>query len=315
MADSGIPVSAVVPTRNRTVVLRRTLESLALQPTQPREIVVTDASDDFDTRDLLAERIAGLESHVIWQEAGQAGAAIQRDKGATAATQPFVWFFDDDILFEPECVSRLWRAIQSDATLGGVSAMIVNQRYQRLGALSRALFTLLHGQNHETFAGRVIGPAVNLLPEDRDDLPDIVPVEWLNTTCTIYRRNALPSPAFDSIFTGYSMMEDVALSLRVRRQWRLANARTARIFHDSQPSAHKADVSAIAAMELANRHYVMKEILGRDRLMDYLRLFVWEIFQLAVCVAHSQSRPTFPAMWRGKWRAVWKLILHKTHTE
>ncbi len=58
----------------------------------------------------------------------------------------------------------------------------------------------------------------------------MVPVEWLNTTCTLYRREALPDPPFLSHFTGYSLMEDLALSLTVGKRWKLANARGLRIF-------------------------------------------------------------------------------------
>jgi GT2 family glycosyltransferase len=106
-------------------------------------------------------------------------------------------------------------------------------------------------------------------------------VEWLNTTCTIYRREALPDPAFDVFFTGYSLMEDVTLSQRVaQRGWKLANARTARIFHDSQPGEHKSDVAAQAAMELRNRYYVMTNVLGKNGLPDHLRLFGWELFSI-----------------------------------
>ncbi len=151
-----------------------------------------------------------LNSKIIWQRANVTGAAAQRNAGRShGATQPFVWFFDDDILFEPDCVQRLWSAIESDRQLGGVNAMITNQRYQSPGMISRLMFTLMNGGPEKSFAGKLIGPAINLLPEDRDDLPEVVPVEWLNTTCTIYRREALPSPPFESFFTGYSLMEDV----------------------------------------------------------------------------------------------------------
>src|SRR5436190_7073428 len=159
--------------------------------------------------------------------------------------------------------------------------MIVNQRYLAPGLASRSIFRLLHGKNEPSFAGRVIGPAVNLLPEDRDDLPAVVPVEWLNTVCTIYRREALPSPPFDSFFTGYSMMEDLALSLRVGQKWRLANVRTARVVHESQSGMEKHRASAFHAMELVNRHYVMRNVMGRQRLSDFGRLVLWEIFTIA----------------------------------
>jgi glycosyltransferase involved in cell wall biosynthesis len=286
--------------------LKRTLESLAAQGVLPAELIVVDGSAGNESRQVVEEwgEKVGGSTTVIWHRAVTLGAAAQRNQGVVIATRPFIWFFDDDIVFEPECVSRLWGAIVSDCGLGGVNAMITNQRYQPPGRVSRAVFALLHGRKESSFAGRVIGPAVNILPEDCDDLPEVVPTEWLNTTCTIYRREALPTPPFDSIFTGYSMMEDLTLSARVAKQWRLANARTARIFHDSQPGAHKSDAQALGKMELFNRHYVMTQVLGRGRLTDYLRLFVWEAFQILSATATAGSRRCLGATCRGKWQAV-----------
>ena len=316
MEPTIIPVAAVVATKDRAASLARTLDSLAAQGVLPAELIAVDGSVGDDSRTVLENWGAKFAPQVAvrWQRAEKLGAAIQRNQGIGVATQPFVWFFDDDILFEPECVNRLWRAMESDPQLGGVNAMITNQQYHPPGRVSRTVFTLLHGRRERSFAGRIIGPAVNLLPEDRDDLPEVVPIEWLNTGCTIYRRAALPTPVFDSIFTGYSMMEDVTLSVRVGRTWRLANARTARIFHDSQPGTHKADVSALATMELVNRHYVMTEILGRRRWSDYARLFLWEAFQMAVGVARTESRRTLPAKCRGKWQAVQNICAAAHHS-
>ena len=299
----------MVATKDRAASLARTLDSLAAQGVLPAEVIAVDGSAGDESRVVLENWGTKFAPQVTvrWQRAERLGAAIQRNQGIAAVTQPFVWFMDDDIRFEPECVSRLWRAMESDPQLGGVNAMITNQQYHPPGWVSRALFTLLHGRRERSFAGRVLGPAVNLLPEDRDDLPEVVPVEWLNTTCTLYRRAALPVPAFDSIFTGYSLMEDLTLSVRVGRTWRLANARAARIFHDSQPGTHKADVSGLAAMELVNRHYVMTQVLRRDRWRDFLRLLLWESFQLVVCLTGSASRAQFPQKLRGKWQALGQL--------
>jgi len=287
MGIASIPVSAVLPTRDRAGSLSRMLDSLLAQRVLPSELIVVDGSSGQESRELIERWSALVKPYCIvrWERAIQLGAAVQRNQGVAAATQPFVCFFDDDILFEPECVSRLWCALQSDAKIGGVSAMIVNQRYYPPGWVSQIMFTVMHGRCESSFAGRVIGPAINLLPEDRDDLPEVVPVEWLNTTCTLYRREALPSPPFDSFFSGYSLMEDVAVSLRVGRSWKLANARTARIYHDSQPADYKDNKFALAKMELINRHYVMTQILERCQLSDCLKLFLLELFGIATSLA------------------------------
>jgi len=289
-------------------MLQRTVESLASQAVQPFEIIVVDASDTPETQQICEKGVLGLSSQMRWIKALACGAATQRNQGVAVATQPLIWFFDDDVLFEPDCVQRLWNAIESDQQLGGVNAMIVNQRYQTPGTISRLMFTLLNSGRENTFAGKVIGPAINLLPEDRDDLPDIVPVEWLNTTCTMYCREALPSPPFDSFFRGYSLMEDLALSIRVaERGWKLANVRRARIFHDSQPSPHKLGVAAVAAMELLNRHYVMTQVLEQRRSTDYLRLLGWEIFSILSTTTTSHGRRNLGSVIQGKWKALREL--------
>ena len=98
--------------------------------------------------------------------------------------------------------------------------MITNQRYQPPGHVSRSIFSMDGMENdfrQESHAGKILGPAINLLPEDSDKLPAVVQVQWLNTTCTLYRREALPKPPFPDNFTGYSLMEDLCLSLTVAR--------------------------------------------------------------------------------------------------
>jgi GT2 family glycosyltransferase len=212
----------------------------------------------------------------------------------------FVGFCDDDIIFETDCIKRMWEALRGDGKLGGVNATITNQGYHSPGRATRLVLRMMHSRHEPTYAGRVIGPAVNLLPEDRSDLPEVVPVDWLNTTCTMYRREALPVPPFDSCFSGYSMLEDLALSLRVSRRWRLANVRTARIYHDSQPGPQKSDPRIVAEMELRNRHYIMREILGRNRIADHARLALWETFQLAALVARPSGLGELPKVMAGK---------------
>ncbi len=122
-----IPVSAVVPTMDRPAALGRTLGSLSAQAVLPAELIVVDGSKGDESGKIVEEWGAIQPSimKVICQRAEKLGAAAQRNQGVLSAMQPYVWFFDDDILFEPECVSRLWRAITSDPNLGGVNASII----------------------------------------------------------------------------------------------------------------------------------------------------------------------------------------------
>ncbi|MEQ8756869.1 MAG: glycosyltransferase family A protein [Coleofasciculus sp. G1-WW12-02] len=309
-----LPISAIIPTRNRSIPLLRMLQSLAQQSVQPLEIIVVDGSTHDDTQQLCQASIPGLATPITYYRATEIGAATQRNQAMQYTTQDSIWFLDDDIILEPDCLWRLWKALQSDSSLGGVNAMITNQRYLPPGWISRTLFHFLHGHSEKSYAGKCIGPALNLLPEDRVDLPDVVPVEWLNTTCVLYREQALPQPLFSSLFTGYSLMEDVTLSLIVGKQWKLANVRTARIFHDSQPGEHKSHPGVVAKMDLINRHYVMTCILDRRQFSDYVKLAVLQGFGIAASLVSVKGWLYLPAVLRGKVSAVKEIISSKYGT-
>lgn len=279
------------------------LQSLRAQGMLPAQIVIVDASDNDRTKQVVAafaEAVgsAGCEAQCVRAEI--TGAAAQRNQGVALAKHAVVGFFDDDILFEADCIARLWQALQADPQLGGVNAMITNQSYQPPGIVSRTLFRILAGEPSASYAGQVLGPAVNLLPQDRGDLPEVVAVDWLNTTGTLYRREALPAPPFSTAFTGYSLMEDLALSLTVGRNWKLANVRTARIYHDSQTGTHKDKAASLSRMELVNRHYVMVDVLQRRCLRDHAKLLLWECFQLGVCAIQKRGGREFWQMLQGK---------------
>jgi hypothetical protein len=99
-------------------------------------------------------------------------------------------------------------------------------------------------------------------------------------------------------------MEDLTLSATVARQWKLLNARTARIFHDSQPGSHKSDPVALSEMELLNRYYVMTQVLGRRGFRMLVKLALWESFQLLSLVRSTPSPGILARTLWGKIRAI-----------
>lgn len=277
---------------------------MAAQAVRPAELIVVDASTNTATERLCAsEPLPKTLTRCI--RSPTAGAATQRNTGSAYASQPFLWYLDDDVILEPDCLPRLWGAISGDEKMGGVSAMIVNQSYRRPGRVGRIVYALLNGRAEHSYAGKCIGPAINFLPEDRDDLPEIVPTQWLNTGCTIYRREALPSPPFGEKFTGYSLLEDLALSLTVGKRWKLANARTARIFHDSQPGEHKSAIEDIVHMDFVNRFYIMIDVLNKRRLVDLTK---FALLQLFITLSVAKNPRVFLSTIRGQWAGIIEIL-------
>lgn len=299
------PISVVIPTRNRSKVLVKTLNTFLQQSKQVAQIVVVDGSEANETKDMI--HMHELSIIILYIRAEKIGAAAQRNTGLSHAVHPFVLFADDDVYLDNDVIEKLWSGMNRN-DVGGISAMIRNQKYMSPGLVSSVMYRLMHGRRLGTYAGLIIGPAWNLLPEDREDLPAIVECQWLNTTCTLYRREALPVPAFSSQFVGYSLMEDVALSVIVGRNWRLMNARTSRIYHDSQPGDHKKNVFKLSEMELINRYYLMRNVLGKSSFWDYIKLFVFELFQVLSGVRSRGGLKRIGIELAGKVTAIFKLM-------
>lgn len=306
--DSLFPASVIIPTRNRYHSLRATFESISKQSKQPAEIIVIDASDGIETEELCKSIIPDLQSVIHYVKAVSRGAASQRNEGVAVASHDYMFFMDDDLLFEEKCLEKIYGALVNNPGLGGVNAMISNQKYHRPGRVSRWLFKYLSGQQLDSYAGKCLGPIMNQLPEDREDLPEIVSVEWLNTTCTLYRKEALPDPPFPKFFTGYSMFEDVAVSMTVGRSWQLANVRTARVYHDSQPGDHKKNLLVLSKMELVNRYYVMTRILNRSGFNNMTKLAVTELYKVISYLQSFQGMTKLPSVIAGKFAGIVAII-------
>ena len=135
-------------------MLARFFESLRDQTARPAEIVVCDASDDASTHTVVqsAKNTWG-EPAAIWryEKASRIGLAPQRNQAVAAASQPYVWFLDDDVILEPQCIEHLHAVLEADATIGGATATITNQGYQAPGTWSTLLMRWFdHGRVRST---------------------------------------------------------------------------------------------------------------------------------------------------------------------
>jgi len=254
------------------------LFSVSKQNVQPSEIIIIDASDNDLTYNLCKAGSEGLISEIKWFKADERGAATQRNIGTQLAGYQFILYMDDDILLEEGCFENLWQGIHTDDTIGGVCPFVTNQKYENPGKISRFMYRFMSGFKLKSYAGKCIGPAWNLWPEDNTDKQELVPLDWMSTVCALYRFEALPQPVFPNIFKGYSIMEDVYLSLTVAKSWKIYNITNARIFHDSQVGEQKKNIFNISRMQLVNRHFIMKYVMNRHSFKDYTKLFILELF-------------------------------------
>jgi len=98
-------ISVVIPTRNRRLLLRSCLESLARQTISSDEfevIVVVDGSTD-GTEEMLSELITRFSLTVVTQD--HAGSSASRNAGAARARGHVLIFIDDDVVASPRLVA------------------------------------------------------------------------------------------------------------------------------------------------------------------------------------------------------------------
>jgi glycosyltransferase involved in cell wall biosynthesis len=292
-----VPVSVILPTRNRAAMMTRVLESLHAQTAWPAEIVICDASDDESTGTVVQSAMEKWQgTAVVWRydKARRTGLAPQRNQAVQAATQPYVWFLDDDVILEPGCLQQLHQAVAADEGVGGATATITNQGYQPPGKWAALLMRWFeHGRVRQSYAAACVGPCCTFMPDTAPDIAPLMPAEWLIGCCSLYRKSALPVPAVPDHFEGGAFGEDLAASLTVRRTHRLVHVRDARCYHDSQGGEHKSSLRRTARLGVGNRHYIMTHILGKDTLRDHLDFALLHLFYLAALLVRRPGKGRF----------------------
>ena len=105
------------------------------------------------------------------------------------------------------------------------------------------------------------------------------------------------------------MAEDINLSLIVGKKWKLVNARTARIFHNSRSGPYKPKGTEFSKMALVNRHYIMTQTLGRRSVLDYVKLALVEAFGIITPLRLPKAWLELPSVLLGKLQAISVIVL------
>ena len=105
-------VSVIIPTYNRRVFLRETLDSLARQTysSDQFEVIVIDDGSTDGTAEIVAEAFP-FALRYFWQS--NQGDAAARNVGAQQSQADFLVFLDDDILVEPGYLTHIMHAHDS----------------------------------------------------------------------------------------------------------------------------------------------------------------------------------------------------------
>ena len=277
--------SVVIATYERPRELRVTLDGLAAQTHVPAQVIVVDASPQGDTGEVARDFASRLP--LRYERAEAASSARQRNQGGRGVTTPLISFVDDDVRLPPDIFAKLCAALDTDSRLGGVAARIAGLEHPIPRGLLRAYYRLQAGFAHPTYGGKLFGPAINCLPSYTEADGELIPADWLNSTCVCYRTTLFQAEMFPA-FDGYSFMEDVHLSARIARAHPLGFHKTAIYEHLDATSTFKRDRRQLARMRLRNQRRIAQEIMGLGPVELATKLFLHRIFTTA-CLLRSRG--------------------------
>jgi len=246
-------ISFVVATKDRPDELIRMWRSLLSQSRVPDEVVVVDASARPST--LIGPQAAAPVLRYI--RTAVASATRQRNLGfdAVRPDSDLVGFLDDDVVLEEgavEAMLRFWGS--AGAEVGGAAFNMANHppldwpvlKRSRL-AESLGLYARRGGAVTASGFQTMIGPLA------RTEWTD-----WLPSGASVWRREIVRDCRFDEWFGGYSYLEDLDFSYRVRKSFKLAVVAGARYSHLPAPGGRGGGY-AFGLKEVVNRvHFVKK---------------------------------------------------------
>jgi len=252
--------SVVVCTKDRPRDLERFIRSLDKQTLLPNELIIVDASNNSRTRQLIECEMQRAKYSTRYIKA-EPSSARQRNIGAREARSEYVLFFDDDIILEANFIEVMYETFRDfeGQNVGGITGRIINVKtgrkaIHRIEDLFKKLFLLT-----EIGTGRLKASGFPSLKNDNQ----FADVNVFSSCLAAFRRRTFSEFWFDEALGGYAYMEDIDLSYRVGKKYRLLYQPRAKAQHMS--TTYKAWNSRQLRRKMIQNHsYIFRKNLPQD---------------------------------------------------
>ncbi|MBA4147190.1 MAG: glycosyltransferase family 2 protein [Verrucomicrobia bacterium] len=256
---SALPQCAlIVPTFRRPAEMVRLLGVVAMLEDAPGEFLVIDGSPD-DAVDRAIQDWAKdkeLPFNLVYVRS-PAGLTRQRNVGIDACTREFIFFLDDDCLPEPGYFESIHGVFVADTKgeVGAVRGFLtngINKPKTLLWRLRHALRIVPQGAPGQYHHCGSSGTWDMVQPFSGNR-----PVDLLSGGAAAYRREVFLKHRFSEFFYGYAQGEDMEMSLRIGKEWKLLVCGDARVDHHHADSGRPAGI-ARGQMAVRNRYFIWR---------------------------------------------------------
>ena len=117
-------VSIIIPTFNRSKLLKECVGSLLAQTHPEIEIIVVDDGSTDDTQATVTE-LAQKHNNIRYYTRSHLGAPAARNFGLTKATGKFIGFFDSDDLWPLDYIKKMIKALNANPDFGAAYSKIM----------------------------------------------------------------------------------------------------------------------------------------------------------------------------------------------
>jgi glycosyltransferase involved in cell wall biosynthesis len=274
-----MPVSIVIPTRNRDEDLEESLASIRKQTILPIEIIVVDDSDNLRTRNLV-EQLGkdffhqGILLKYLRGNEQNRSISAARNLGAKESTGEVTFFIDDDVILDNRYIEKILEVYNEYPDALGVQGdMVLPPGARRNSVLGNALDKVLFQPHSEKDSCKVHAAGMSF----PSPLTRIIRSQWLTGTQSSYKREVLKDFKWDTNLKGYSLCEDMDISYRIQKCHpdSLYATPHARVLHKFSPVA-RIDTRELIYVGVAYPTYIFFKDMKQTPLN--MMIFVWGIF-------------------------------------
>lgn len=266
-----LDLSIIIPTRNRSEILFKTLKKLNKNDFFFKEVIIVDSSNEIHKSKILKFKIIKKLSIKIFNS--RPSIALQRNIGLRNINKKrkYIMFLDDDISFQKDAFKNMYKFLKNDKNSIGYG---FNFNTKNIGNFSEHLkknkFTKFLGV-YDPKDG-VVTPsgwhtkAINLKKNKF--------VEWLPTGAAIYKKKYIGKLKFDTYYGKYSYLEDLDFSYSMKKKGNLVICASAKYYTDIPL---KKDQYSFGLNEIVNRYYFVNKFnLSK---INFFLAFIILIFQ------------------------------------
>ncbi|MDM8564689.1 glycosyltransferase [Candidatus Halobeggiatoa sp. HSG11] len=248
MSTKSLTWSVVIPTYKRQEVLLKCLRFAAQQTLPAKEIIVVDASPEWETtKNIVEQELMAKYPQISWLyvKADYASSATQRNQGIKLNNADVVFLIDDDSFMYPNCAKEVVKIYAQDTyhKVAGVmpklEALPPDVKINQVAKSSNINFKIITIKLR-ALAKRIIGDDDIFIPYDfsfpKYSLPTELtvnahPVPMIHGARMSYRKEILQQIKFDETLRRYAVNEDNDVCYRASRIGMLLHALDAQIFH------------------------------------------------------------------------------------